>query len=89
MVLNLKIEQANNDHNLSIPYLDGKGPISHMNLRRMKMNKLRKLFGSQRVEENKMNKYFNDVCKKFKIGRKFKSVDQSKALEILKICTDN
>jgi len=56
MVLNLKIEQANNDHNLSIPYLDGKGPISHMNLRRMKMNKLRKLFGSQRVEENKMNK---------------------------------
>jgi len=39
MVLNLKIEQAREDNDLFIPYTDGKGPISRLNLRRVKQDR--------------------------------------------------
>lgn len=39
MVLNLKIEKASADNDLFIPSTDGKGPISKLNLRRIKINR--------------------------------------------------
>jgi len=41
MVLNLKIEEARKENDLFIPYTDGKGPISRLNLRRLKKDRIR------------------------------------------------
>lgn len=89
MVLNLKIEEARGNHAIFIPYTDGKGPISKFNLRRIRQDKLRKLFGSLRAEDNKMHKFINDLCREYKVGPKSKMLDLTVSKEMLKNCTDS
>lgn len=89
MVLNLKIDQAREEHDLFIPQTDGKGPISRLNLRRLKVDRIRKLFGNLRAEDNKMHKYINDLCREYEIGPKSKMIDLKLANLMLKNITDN
>lgn len=88
MVLNLKIDQAREEHDLFIPYTDGKGPISRLNLRRLKIDRYRKLFGNMRAEDNKMHKYINELCREYDIGPKSKMIDLKLVNLMLKNVTD-
>jgi len=62
MVLNIKIEKIRENYDIFIPYTDGKGPITRDNLRRLKIERIKKMFG-KKCEESKVNKYINDLCK--------------------------
>jgi len=54
MVLNTKIEQARIKYNSFIPYTDGKGPILRLNLRRLKKDKIIRMFNAK--DDSKINK---------------------------------
>ena len=89
MVLNVKIEQARSEHDLFLPYTDGKGPISRLNLRRLNPERARKLFGVQRAEDNKMNRYINDLCREYGVNTKSNILNSDTVLEMLKNTSAN
>jgi len=63
MVLNMKIDQARKRYDCFVPYTDGKGPITRLNLRRLKPARVVRQFGESTPDAGKVNKYINDLCK--------------------------
>eukprot|EP00801_Mesodinium_rubrum_P005186 Mrub_05189.p1 GENE.Mrub_05189~~Mrub_05189.p1 ORF type:complete len:337 (-),score=35.67 Mrub_05189:81-1091(-) len=94
LVLNSKIEQARLKYDSFIPYTDGKGPISRLNLRRLKGEKISKMFSKNKlstyvIDESKINKYVNDLCKEYEVNPKSKDIDSQIAISIYKCVTND